>query len=94
MALASQAERWALLLTGLAPLAPTLIGSAVNIWYNLTEIDPLLTETQRRIFVTTITGSRLGTPRVAFGLASSVRWGPFAPARVGSIPRLSGARAA
>ncbi len=53
MALASRAERWALLLTGLAPLAPTLIGSVVNIWYNLTEIDPLLTETQRRIFVTT-----------------------------------------
>jgi hypothetical protein len=32
-----------LLITGLAPLVPILIGSAVNIWYNLTQIDPLLT---------------------------------------------------
>jgi adenylate cyclase len=43
-----------LLLTGLAPLVPVLIGSAVNIWYNLTQIDPLLTPEQRQIFVDTV----------------------------------------
>jgi hypothetical protein len=35
--------RSALWLVGAAPLLPSLIGSAVNIWYNLTHIDPLLT---------------------------------------------------
>jgi len=53
MTRAGRATRWAPGLTGLAPLAPTLVGSAVNIRYNLTEIDPLLTEAQRRIFVDT-----------------------------------------
>ena len=32
-----------------------LIGSAINIWYNLTNIDPLLTPAQRAIFVRTVT---------------------------------------
>ena len=43
-----------LLLTGMAPLLPMVIGSAVNIWYNLTNIDPMLTEGQRAIFARTI----------------------------------------
>ena len=47
-------RRSPLLITGLAPLVPILIGSAVNIWYNLTQIDPLLTPAQRQIFVETI----------------------------------------
>jgi adenylate cyclase len=40
-----------LLLTGAAPLLPMLIGSAINIWYNLTNVDPLLTPGQRGIFL-------------------------------------------
>ena len=36
---------------GAAPLIPLLIGSAVNIWYNLTQIEPLLTTAQRERFV-------------------------------------------
>jgi adenylate cyclase len=43
-----------LLLTGIAPLVPILIGSAVNIWYNLTHIEPLLTPAQNALFVRTI----------------------------------------
>lgn len=38
-------------LIGAAPLIPLLIGSAVNIWYNLTQIDPLLTDSQRERFI-------------------------------------------
>lgn len=45
--------RSALWLVGAAPLLPSLIGSAVNIWYNLTHIDPLLTPLQRDVFVKT-----------------------------------------
>lgn len=32
-----------------------LIGSAINIWFNVTNIDPLLTQGQRAIFVRTVT---------------------------------------
>ena len=35
-------KRHALLVTALAPLIPHLVGSAFNIWYNITVIDPLL----------------------------------------------------
>ena len=35
-------KRHPLLVTALAPLIPHLLGSAFNIWYNLTVIDPLL----------------------------------------------------
>jgi adenylate cyclase len=41
----------ALLLIGIAPLLPTLIGSLVNIWYNATQIEPLLTPAQHALFV-------------------------------------------
>ena len=81
MTLASRAHRWALLLTGLAPLAPTLIGSAVNIWYNLTEIDPLLTDTQRRIFVTTTIWFNLLVYPPALAVWGSVVWSLRAPFR-------------
>ena len=36
-------ERYALLLTALAPVIPQILGSAFNIWYNTTVIHPLLT---------------------------------------------------
>lgn len=42
-----------LLITGGAFVLPMLIGSAINIWYNDTNIDPLLTAGQRAIFVRT-----------------------------------------
>src|ERR1700730_14065133 len=35
-------KRHPLLVTALAPLIPHLVGSAFNIWYNMTVIDPLL----------------------------------------------------
>ncbi len=44
-----------LLLTGTAPVLPMLIGSAINIWYNITNIEPLLTPAQRTIFMRTVT---------------------------------------
>jgi adenylate cyclase len=37
-----------------APLAAELLGSAFNIWYNLTHIKPLLTPSQLTVFVNTI----------------------------------------
>ena len=44
-----------LVLTGVAPLIPMLIGSATNIWYNVTNVDPLLTDDQRVTFLRTVT---------------------------------------
>lgn len=35
-------NRYALLLTALAPLLPQILGSAFNIWYNIIIVDPLL----------------------------------------------------
>src|SRR5262245_44113210 len=55
-----EASRWrprgvyALLLTGAAPLLPMLAGSAINIWYNISNIDPLLTSAQDDIFKKTV----------------------------------------
>ena len=45
---------YALLLTGASPLLPMLAGSAINIWYNVTNIDPLLTPAQGAIFKKTV----------------------------------------
>lgn len=41
-------------LVACAPIAAELLGSAFNIWYNLTHIKPLLTEIQLDVFVNTI----------------------------------------
>jgi adenylate cyclase len=46
--------RRALWLTGCAPLLPNLVGSGVNIWYNITHIEPLLTPLQRDVFVNAV----------------------------------------
>jgi adenylate cyclase len=43
--------RSALWVTGCAPLLPNLVGSGVNIWYNITHIEPLLTPSQHDVFV-------------------------------------------
>ena len=42
--------RWALVITACAPIAAQLVGSAFNIWYNVTQIEPLLTEKQIEAF--------------------------------------------
>src|SRR5437868_6519795 len=36
-------QRWALLVTALAPVVPQILGSAFNIWYNTVVIEPMLT---------------------------------------------------
>jgi adenylate cyclase len=43
-----------LLLTGAGAVLPMLIGSVINIWYNITNIEPLLTPGQREIFMRTV----------------------------------------
>ncbi len=49
-------ERYALLLTALAPVVPQILGSAFNIWYNTTVIYPLLTSPalKQRFFETIV----------------------------------------
>ncbi len=76
-----------LLLTGIAPALPMVIGSAINIWYNVTNIDPLLTPSQRAIFMQTVTVFNLTVYPIArrdLGLA------PLLPPR--SVPRADARR--
>jgi adenylate cyclase len=49
-------ERQAILITALAPVLPQILGSAFNIWYNATVIQPLLTSPalKQRFFQTVI----------------------------------------
>ena len=49
-------ERYALLITALAPVIPQIIGTVFNIWYNSTVIQPLLTSAalKQRFFETII----------------------------------------
>src|SRR6266513_5154355 len=49
-------ERYALVLTALAPVIPQILGSAFNIWYNTTVIEPLLTSPglKQRFFETVV----------------------------------------
>ena len=46
--------RYGLLLTALAPLVPQILGSAFNIWYNATVIEPMFTPALRQRFLTTV----------------------------------------
>ena len=46
--------RYGLLLTALAPLIPQILGSAFNIWYNATVIEPMLTPALRQRFFATV----------------------------------------
>lgn len=49
-------ERYGLLLTALAPVIPQILGSAFNIWYNATVIEPLLISSvlKQRFFDTVV----------------------------------------
>ena len=47
-------ERYGLLLTALAPVIPQILGSAFNIWYNATVIEPMLTPALRQRFFATV----------------------------------------
>ena len=47
-------EKHALLTTIVAPLLPNVVGSIFNIWYNFSNIQPLLTENQLSRFVTVV----------------------------------------
>jgi adenylate cyclase len=49
-------KRYGLLLTALAPVVPQILGSAFNIWYNATVIEPLLVSTalKQRFFETVV----------------------------------------
>ncbi|HEU4771057.1 MAG TPA: hypothetical protein VFS68_02770, partial [Candidatus Udaeobacter sp.] len=42
--------RYGLLLTALAPVVPQILGSAFNIWYNKTIVEPLLTSALKQRF--------------------------------------------
>jgi adenylate cyclase len=46
--------RYGLLLTGLAPVVPQILGSAFNIWYNASVIEPMLTPALRQRFFETV----------------------------------------
>ena len=46
--------RYGLLLTALAPVIPQILGSAFNIWYNATVIEPMLTPALRQRFFDTV----------------------------------------
>jgi len=46
----SKAPRGALWCVGLAPILASMIGSAFNIWYNLTHVQPLLSAWQNALF--------------------------------------------
>jgi adenylate cyclase len=50
----SQRDHYGLLLTALAPVVPQILGSAFNIWYNATVIEPMLTPALRQRFFTTV----------------------------------------
>jgi len=54
-AVKSPRPRVALVVTALAPVVPQLLGSAFNIWYNLSVIEPLLgTEALKARFLQTV----------------------------------------
>ena len=46
--------RHGLLFTALAPVIPQILGSAFNIWYNATVIEPMLTPALRQRFFDTV----------------------------------------
>ena len=64
-------KRHPLLVTALAPLIPHLVGSAFNIWYNMTVIDPLLVAAGlRQRFIQTVIVWNLTAYPAAVGIWS------------------------
>src|SRR5438445_13843271 len=59
-------KRHPLLVTALAPVIPHLLGSAFNIWYNMTVIDPLLVAAglKQRFIATVIVWNSVAYPGV------------------------------
>jgi adenylate cyclase len=57
-------KRYPLLVVALAPLIPHLVGSAFNIWYNMTVIDPLLVAAglKQRFIATVIVWNSIAYP--------------------------------
>ncbi len=61
-------NRYGLLVTGLAPLLPQILGSAFNIWYNAVIVNPLLTTPAlKQRFVETVIGYNLSVYPLAVG---------------------------
>jgi adenylate cyclase len=50
----SARQQYGLLLTALGPVVPQILGSAFNIWYNATVIEPMLTPALRQRFFATV----------------------------------------
>ena len=50
----SARQQYGLLVTALAPVVPQILGSAFNIWYNATVIEPMLTPALRQRFFATV----------------------------------------
>ena len=46
--------RYGLLVTALGPVVPQILGSAFNIWYNATVIEPMFTPALRQRFIATV----------------------------------------
>jgi adenylate cyclase len=59
-------------MVGFAPLLAQLIGSAFNIWYNTSRIQPLLTPAQRVVFVHTISVYNLVVYPAVIALVSTI----------------------
>jgi adenylate cyclase len=51
---AARRARYGLLLTALGPVVPQILGSAFNIWYNATVIEPMFTPALRQRFFATV----------------------------------------
>jgi adenylate cyclase len=67
--LSATAKRYGLLITGLAPAIPQVLGSIFNIWYNAVVIAPLLvTETLRHRFAITVIVYNAVVYPIAIGL--------------------------
>jgi adenylate cyclase len=61
-------SRFGLLVTGLAPLLPQILGSAFNIWYNAVIVDPLLrTPALKHRFIETVIAYNLTVYPLAVG---------------------------
>src|SRR5690242_13557143 len=98
-ALNSPPTRYGLLVTGLAPLVPQILGSAFNIWYNAIIVIPLLgTDALRQRFVETVVAYNFLVDPTAVAMwlwiVFTLRgpWRDLLAARAVPPPRLEAAR--